>query len=154
MSAAAASLRACSAEMEIEILAQAVDFGGAVLLGGAVGLLYDGMRVFRHRLGLPWLGHVLDAVFWLVVTVGLFVYALTAGDGRVRIFYVAAAAIGCLGYALSLSRWVRMGLDKAADAVSFLWRLLCFPIKRILALWKKILGKLKKYFQSAKNGLQ
>ena len=62
------------------MLAQAADFGGAVVLGAAAGLLYDGMRVIRHRLGLRWLGHVLDALFWLVVTVGLFAYAL-AGCG-------------------------------------------------------------------------
>ena len=125
------------------MLAQAAAFGGAVVLGAAAGLLYDGMRVIRHRLGLRWLGHVLDALFWLVVTVGLFAYALAAGDGRVRIFYLAAAALGCGVYFLTLGRLVLAALNKVADAVAFLWRLLCFPIKRILGLWKKS-GKIKK----------
>ena len=47
---------------------QAAFFGGAVLLGGGVGVLYDLFRVIRVRIGLRAVGAVLDLLFWTAAT--------------------------------------------------------------------------------------
>ena len=52
---------------------QAASLGWAVLLGVAVGLLYDVLRILRVRLKLRLLGAALDFLFWLPVTAEPFI---------------------------------------------------------------------------------
>ena len=73
-------------------------------MGAAGGLLYDAFRILRVRVRLPCCG-VLDLLFWLVVTVALFVYTTTAGSGEVRLYIVAAVLLGAAAYFWLLSRW-------------------------------------------------
>ena len=84
--------------MEVSVTGQALAFLGALALGAGVGLLYDLFRILRVRL--PWkaLGAVLDLMFWLTVTAALFVYAVAAGDGEVRIYLVMGVLAGAAGY--------------------------------------------------------
>ena len=91
--------------MEISVSAQAALLAGALLLGAAVGLLYDFFRILRVRIPLKLLGALLDLVFWLAVTAALFVYAVAAGDGAVRIYLVLGVLGGATVYFLLLSRW-------------------------------------------------
>ena len=46
---------------------------------------------------------MLDLLFWLVVTVALFVYTTTAGSGEVRLYIVAAVLLGAAAYFWLLS---------------------------------------------------
>jgi len=94
-----------SAEMTVSVTDQALFFAGALVMGAAVGLLYDAFRILRVRVRLPLLGGVLDLLFWLVVTVALFVYTTTAGSGEVRLYIVAAVLLGAAAYFWLLSRW-------------------------------------------------
>jgi|GEM_PF-3663472 len=80
--------------MTVSVTDQALFFAGALVMGAAVGLLYDAFRILRVRVRLPLLGGVLDLLFWLVVTVALFVYTTTAGSGEVRLYIVAAVLLG------------------------------------------------------------
>ena len=65
----------------------------------------------------PLLGGVLDLLFWLVVTVALFVYTTTAGSGEVRLYIVAAVLLGAAAYFWLLSRWfLKLGY-RLADLV-------------------------------------
>lgn len=79
--------------MTVSVTDQALFFAGALVMGAAVGLLYDAFRILRVRVRLPLLGGVLDLLFWLVVTVALFVYTTTAGSGEVRLYIVAAVLL-------------------------------------------------------------
>ena len=72
--------------MGIELAEQVRTFLGAAAIGGGLGLVYDVFRVLRRRLRLPLVGALLDLGFWLLVTVGLFCYAIAAGGGEVRIY--------------------------------------------------------------------
>ena len=80
--------------MTVSVTDQALFFAGALVMGAAVGLLYDAFRILRVRVRLPLLGGVLDLLFWLVVTVALFVYTTTAGSGEVRLYIVAVPQTG------------------------------------------------------------
>ena len=71
--------------MEIHLLDQARTFLGAVLLGAGLGVAYDLMRTLRRRVRLPLLGPALDLLFWVLATVGLFLYTILRGGGELRL---------------------------------------------------------------------
>ena len=132
--------------MTVSVTDQALFFAGALVMGAAVGLLYDAFRILRVRVRLPLLGGVLDLLFWLVVTVALFVYTTTAGSGEVRLYIVAAVLLGAAAYFWLLSRWfLKLGY-RLADLVGVLWRVLTLPVVFLLRLCKKIGKTAKKSF--------
>ena len=67
----------------------------------------DRVRLLSHPPLLPvrwrWLGSLLDLLFWLLVTLGLFLHALDTGGGVLRFYMVAAVLGGAIGYFLLLS---------------------------------------------------
>ena len=62
--------------MGIDPWGQALTFLGALGLGAGLGLVYDLFRLLRRRVRLPLLGPVLDLLFWVVVTAGLFLLSI------------------------------------------------------------------------------
>ena len=80
--------------MGVDLLDQALTFLGAAGLGTALGLVYDLFRILRRRVRLPLLGSALDLLFWALVTAGLFLYAIAAGGGQLRIYMVLALFLG------------------------------------------------------------
>lgn len=130
--------------MEISVSAQAALLAGALLLGAAVGLLYDFFRILRVRIPLKLLGALLDLVFWLAVTAALFVYAVAAGDGAVRIYLVLGVLGGATVYFLLLSRWALKLGYLLADFLGVLWRLAILPVVAAGRLCKKIRKRAKK----------
>ena len=132
--------------MEISVSAQAALLAGALLLGAAVGLLYDFFRILRVRIPLKLLGALLDLVFWLAVTAALFVYAVAAGDGAVRIYLVLGVLGGATVYFLLLSRWALKLGYLLADFLGVLWRLATLPVVAAGRLCKKIGKRAKKTF--------
>lgn len=92
-------------------------------LGAAIGLLYDFFRILRVRLRLPLLGSVLDLLFWLAVTAAIFVYAVAAGNGEVRIYMLLSILGGAVLYFLLLSRWALKLGYLLADFLGLLWKI-------------------------------
>ena len=81
-------------------------------------------------------------------TAALFLLTLSRDDGRVRIFHMAAVALGGGAYFLTLSRLALPALLWAAGLARRIWRLLTAPL-RALARWtKKFLENRKKLFQN------
>ena len=72
--------------MTVSVTDQALFFAGALVMGAAVGLLYDAFRILRVRVRLPLLGGVLDLLFWLVLTGVLFLWSQWAWGGPVRLY--------------------------------------------------------------------
>ena len=124
--------------MELSVTDQALTFAGAAALGIAAGLLYDLLGTVRRRAGGRVLGGVLDLLFWLLVTAVLFLYALEAGDGRLRLFMPAGAALGAGAYFLTVSPAVRRAGDRAADAAVSGYRLLIRGKKFFIRGCKKL----------------
>jgi len=132
--------------MEVSLAGQALFLAGALLLGAAVGLLYDAFRVLRVRIPFKPLGGLLDLLFWLVVTAALFVYTLTAGNGEVRIYMVLAVLGGAAAYFLLLSRWALKAGYFFADLIAMLCRIATLPLALAARLTKKIGKSAKKCF--------
>ncbi len=131
--------------MTVSVTDQALFFAGALVMGRR----WAAVRRVPHppcARPPPLLGGVLDLLFWLVVTVALFVYTTTAGSGEVRLYIVAAVLLGAAAYFWLLSRWfLKLGY-RLADLVGVLWRVLTLPVVFLLRLCKKIGKTAKKSF--------
>ena len=87
----AGSGAAFSADVELPVSAQALQAAYSLLLGAALGVLYDLNRAFRRACGRAWLRSVWDAMFCLAAAWGLFAFALGEGEGRLRLFMLCCA---------------------------------------------------------------
>lgn len=132
--------------MGIDLWDQAATFLGAALMGMGVGLVYDLFRTLRRRVRLPLLGPALDLLFWLLVTAGIFLYAVAFGGGRVRIYMVIALFLGAVAYFLALSPPALLLAGLLADALAALWRLATLPLRLFNTLGKKMKKAAKNYF--------
>ena len=132
--------------MGVDLLDQALTFLGAAGLGTALGLVYDLFRILRRRVRLPLLGSALDLLFWALVTAGLFLYAIAAGGGQLRIYMVLALFLGAVVYFLALSRPALFLAGLVADGIAFLWKLCTFPLVLLEHVSKKIEKVAKKHF--------
>ena len=61
--------------MSVDVTQQGLALCQALLLGGAMGVAYDLMRILRVRIRLPLLGPLLDLLFWLTATAALFIWS-------------------------------------------------------------------------------
>ena len=80
--------------MTVDVAAQGAALVQAVLLGLAAGVLYDLFRILRVRVRLPLLGPALDLLFWLTLTVTLFLWSQWAWGGPVRLYGAAFLFLG------------------------------------------------------------
>lgn len=132
--------------MEISIAQQASAFAGAILLGFAIGIFYDLLRLFRLRAPIPVLSPVLDLLFWAAVVAALFVYATNATGGQMRLYVLLSVFGGAVAYFVSLSAWI-LGLGNLiADGAAFLGRLVRLPFRFLAFCAKKIEKNLKNLF--------
>lgn len=82
-------------------------FGNAVLLGAALMLLYDVIRICRRILprGII-LVSIEDVIYWIVFGVAVFILLYRENDGAVRGFIVGGIAVGLFLYYQLLGRWL------------------------------------------------
>ena len=74
----------------------------ALALGALTGLLYDLFRPPRRRTG-PAAAALLDILFCLLAGSGAFLYAMSAGSGRLGLWDLTGMLLGFLLYMNSLS---------------------------------------------------
>lgn len=145
-----------------------------LLLGGGMGLAYDGLRIFRHTLphSRLWI-QIEDGIFWLLTIFLVFCAMLRANGGELR-FFLLLGFFGGMGlYFLLLSRPVLAVSDRLLAAVCYLVRLffrilftpflLLFlpfrkPLRSLGAICvqkrKKLLHLVKLYVKIIKNRLR
>lgn len=133
--------------MRVDIPAQALAFSQGMLLGAAMGLLYDGMRAVRRVLPWRWLAFLLDLAYWLAAAAGLFVLTLTFDDGKVRIFHGAAAVLGGGLYFGTIGKFFLPLLLRTADFTLAAWRFATKPARRAMYCGKKLWKKQNSLFQ-------
>jgi len=86
---------------------QAWLFLSTVLVGAAIGLLYDAFRIFRRTAPHRSLAVQLeDLLFWLAATGLTFYYMLHRNSGEIRPFVLLGVAIGLVLYFATISRLV------------------------------------------------
>lgn len=82
-------------------------FGSAVLLGAALMLLYDVIRICRRILprGII-LVSIEDVIYWIVFGIAVFILLYRENDGAVRGFIVGGIAVGLFLYYQLIGRWL------------------------------------------------
>jgi len=125
----------------------------AVLLGGCLGLFYDGLRLARRCLPFRWVEWVLDLGFWLCATLALFLFSHSAWGGEVRLYGAVFCLLGSGAYFWGVSPVL---LPPALGFLRFLRRLLGIftrPARRLAGLFKRIGKFAKTSFHSGKKGV-
>lgn len=90
---------------------QAIRLLLALLLGLSTGLLYDLLRPLRRAAGMI-AAAGLDALFCLLTGAGIFLFAMSAGDGKLGQWELCAALLGFLAWLHLLSPFVLPVFEK------------------------------------------
>lgn len=117
----------------------------AVLVGGALGVFYDFLRLFRLALNDKFF---LDFIFWLVSSIVVFCYFLIFNSGALRMINFLAIFIGFLLYIFTLGYATKQLETKLAKKL----RLSLRKVKKRLKSFKKVLqSKLVIYYNIIAN---
>lgn len=110
---------------------QALIFLYTVIGGAAVALVFDLFRILRKAVRTGSLvTFAEDLLFWLIVSVIMFLTIFYSNDGELRAYLFIGACIGVILYALLLSRIVM------ASSL-FIIRIVSWPFKCIIRMLKK-----------------
>lgn len=132
--------------MILSLHAQAQLFLLTVLLGGGMGLFYDGLRIFRHALPhQPLWVQAEDGLFWLLAVFLVFGVMLRANSGEIRFFSIFGLFGGMGLYFLLFSRFVLAISDTlirwAKALLGLFLRILLTPFRLVFLLFRRPLEK-------------
>jgi len=120
----------------------------SLALGAAAGLLYDVLHEMRTMFRSVLISALMDILFWMVCIAAVFMLAMTAGQGELRIYMVAGIAGGGAIYLSTVSRAVRTILRRVTRAVK---RAIAAPAAYAARQTKKSAKIAKNIFQLKKN---
>ena len=146
--------------MILSMEGQALLFLSMVLVGAAIGLLYDAFRIFRKTARHNGLAVQLeDLLFWLTATGLTFYFILHRNYGEIRPFLLLGIVIGVVLYFATVSRWVVAVMVAVVNyikkVVKVAVRIILLPINLAIA-WlsppaKKIYVSMKKQARKVKR---
>jgi len=139
--------------MTVDIARQLQGLCQAVLLGGALGVVYDLMRVVRRRIPLPFLGGTLDFLFWVGATAALFLFSRQAWYGQIRMYGALFCMLGGGAYFWGISPAVLKLTFLMADLTAKILGILTLPVRGLARLFKRFEKFAKTSFLSGKNGV-
>lgn len=144
--------------MILSLHAQAQLFLLTILLGGGMGLVYDGLRVFRHALPhKPFWIQLEDGLFWLAAVFLVFGVMLHASSGEIRFFSIFGLFGGMGLYWLTLSRLVIAVSDRIIALVKYiaglLWRIITTPFRLVWLLFRRPLWKISSFCEKQRKKL-
>ena len=122
----------------------------SVVLGAALGILYDCFRVLRIVFP-PAAGRKAviaeDIIFWLIYGFCIFCYAASFARGQVRFFMFFGSLIGFVLYIVTVGNLITGVIRRVFDAVyKILHKVYSFLIEPIVKLKAKICQKLVPVF--------
>lgn len=122
--------------MITSISSQATIFLCTIIGGAVIALIYDLFRILRKTVRTGSLViHVEDLLFWLIVSIVMFMTIYYSNDGELRVFMFIGACIGVILYVLLLSRIVM------ASSL-FIIRIVSYPFVLIIRILKAPVCKL------------
>jgi len=144
--------------MILSLHAQARLFLMTILLGAGLGLVYDGLRVFRH--GLPhkvfWV-QLEDGLFWFLAVFLVFGVMLRASSGEIRFFSIFGLFGGMGLYFLTLSRVVIAVSDRIIRLVKYiavlLFRIVTTPFRLVWLVFRRPVGKIGGFCEKQRKKL-
>ena len=109
----------------------------AVLLGGAMGLVYDGMRVLRRSFSRAPVDAALDLLFWILATAALFRFSQRAWAGQIRLYGAVFCMLGGAAYFWGVSPLLLPPALLLARIVRKFLGLLSLPARLAARLFKR-----------------
>ena len=95
----------------------------SLLLGVGTGILYDILRALRRHFSCGCAATaMLDAVFWIVLSAGVFEFGIVFAAGQPRLFILTGAACGIALYLVMLSEAVLAVLGAVLHAAAYAWQ--------------------------------
>jgi len=134
--------------MILSLHGQAQLFLLTVLMGSGMGLVYDGLRVFRHAFPhKPFWIQLEDGLFWFLAVFLVFGVMLRASGGEIRFFSIFGLFGGMGLYFLTLSHFVIAVSDRiiwlTKYMVMLLFRIMMTPFLLIFLPFRKPLQKIR-----------
>lgn len=139
------------------IAEETLSFFRACLMGACLGVLYDGIRIFRIAVRCNSIVVFFqDLVYFLFVTLCTFSFMLAFHDGKLRVFLLAGELLGAVLYfftvSLLLIRTARKMIGFLKKILRAVFRLITAPFRwfgrKLWTLFRKIgvffCGKMKK----------
>lgn len=133
--------------MILSLHAQARLFLLTILLGGGLGLIYDGLRVFRHAFHhKPFWVQLEDGSFWFLAVFLVFGVMLHASSGEIRFFAIFGLFGGMGLYWLTLSRFVIAMSDRVIGLLKYIavlfWDIITTPFRLVGVILGRPVGKI------------
>lgn len=128
--------------MENAISMQTLEFLSSAVLGIALGVFYDILKVIRSytKRG-KGITSLFDVIFWTVSIFSLFVFVLTVAGGRMRWYILIGAFCGCFVYRAFVGEIVFKVLRGTSDILAKLLRVSSRPIYLFLRKTRGLLEK-------------
>ena len=144
--------------MILSLHMQAKLFLLTVLMGGGMGLVYDGLRMFRRELPhKPFWIQMEDGLFWLLSVFLVFGVMLRAGGGEIRFFTILGIFGGMGLYFLSLSHVVIAVSGRLLRLVKYcavlFCRILLTPFWLVFLPFRKPLQKIRGFCEKQRKKL-
>lgn len=140
---------------QLTISAQTVLFVYSLLLGGAVGVLYDFFRIMRRAFRHGWLAIALeDGVFFISCVVAIFIFNMRYCGGSFRLFVLLGMLLGWLLYFFTIGVAVIRASQLIINFVRRLWLATTVPLLKLLRFFKKVFLKAIKPLIMKKNRLK
>jgi spore cortex biosynthesis protein YabQ len=116
-------------------------FLGLTALGMAIGILWDVFRVIGKKWSLPRaIICIFDTIFWIVVTIVVFLTLMYLNDGAIRFFEFLGMIIGLILYFSTFSRVFRKFFLIIINILTKICIILLTPVKIFLRILDKILN--------------
>lgn len=130
--------------MELYIRLQAQTIAAAFALGAAAGVIYDLLRTVRINRRRRLLTHATDLLYVLAVGWALLRFALSLGQGELRLYVLPCAGLGGLFYWRLLAPVFRGIWQFWWGTAAQLWHWMGRPIRIFLGFCKKVWISVKK----------
>lgn len=116
---------------------QAALFFTTVLIGFSIGFLYDWIRIFRNIIKhANFIVQIEDALYWIAVSIGMFIIMLNKNYGEIRAFSICGFFIGMIIYFFTLSH---LFMHVSMTVVSFIKKVIIMTVRIILTPVRLIL---------------
>lgn len=133
-----------------------------ILMGIGIGMLWDILKTFSDKCTVKSIVSIFDGIFWIIITVALFLILMYVNDGALRFFEFLGAFLGIVLYFSAISRLFRKFFSIFVNIITKICIILLTPVKFFLKMLYKIfyilfilpsiylLDKLKKLFDFVK----
>lgn len=123
--------------MILSVSDQALLFLSTAVIGFVLAFFYDWIRIFRRIIPHhDWLTYAEDILYWLMVSVFVFVVLLEKNYGEIRFFSIAGVLIGMILYFFTLSS---LFLSVSMTIINFIKRVILFIVRIVLAPFRLLL---------------